>query len=261
MLIFEKANFLGRIPFITFFLIGLMCLLNLLGVGDLHLSSSQIDSYHLVASIFGHANFLHFLGNAFYLYMYGDNVEDVLGHVVYLCLFVLLGVVANFAFISLHIGEEYRLIGASGAISGILGLYYIFFPKVKTNVVIPIRIPYSIFEEYISLDNIPVSWSFVFWFVIQIAFTIRESFGVLGIAFSAHAGGFLAGTLIGILFKRIGFLDRHSERLNSLKMDKMSILCPSCNTPKKIPRYGRYKCGACECEFFFDSKGKRILIP
>ncbi|RHX95609.1 hypothetical protein DLM76_01035 [Leptospira yasudae] len=260
MLIFEKANFLGRIPFVTLSLIVLMFLLNIFQADDIQLSSDNINSYNLITSIFAHANFIHFLGNAFYLYMFGDNVEDVLGHIIYLCLFVLLGLIANYSFILLHTGEDFRLVGASGAISGVLGLYLIFFPNVKSDVVFPVKVTrYS--WDYITLRNIPISWSLTLWFIIQVAFTIYESIGSFGVAFSAHVGGFIAGILFGLLLKKLGFIDRHSLRLQRLVKDKMSVLCPSCNTPKKIPKYGRYKCGACDCEFLFDSKGKRILIP
>lgn len=242
MLIVKKKNFQGKTPFVTYFLLALMLLLNLTNIGTLVLKSDSINFYNLITSIFAHANFVHFLGNAFYLYNYGDNIEDVLGSILYFCMFLLLGIIANFAFIFLHSGEEFILVGASGAISGILGLYLIFFPNVKTNIVLPVERSDDIdSDSSTSLNDIPVSWSLVLWFGIQIFFTFYESIISPGIAFSAHAGGFSAGILFGLILKRIGFVDRHSEKLLNMSGSKKSILCPSCNTPKKIPGYGRYK--------------------
>jgi membrane associated rhomboid family serine protease len=150
--------------------------------------------YTLVTSMFMHADWLHLLGNMLFLYIFGDNVEDVFGHVGYLAFYITCGLAAAFSHIlSLYFGLTYPVdfstgvVGASGAISGVLGAYLILFPKARI----------LTWVVYFILP-IPAVIFLGFWFVMQWFYGLFE----IGskIAYWAHIGGFVAGMLLALAF-------------------------------------------------------------
>ena len=150
--------------------------------------------YTLVTSMFMHADWLHLLGNMLFLYIFGDNVEDVFGHVGYLTFYITCGLAAAFSHIlSLYFGLTYPVdfstgvVGASGAISGVLGAYLILFPKARI----------LTWVVYFILP-IPAIIFLGFWFVMQWFYGLFE----IGskIAYWAHIGGFVAGMLLALAF-------------------------------------------------------------
>ena len=160
----------------------------------------------LITAMFLHAGFLHIGGNMLYLWIFGDNVEDRLGHVWYLIFYLFCGLVANFAQIAATVYTNGNLLtpnlGASGAIAGVLGAYLIFFPgsKVKTLIFI------GVFFTFATLNALIVIG---FWFVLQ-AVDAFLSVGLVhglssggGVAYFAHVGGFIAGLLIALVVKLI----------------------------------------------------------
>jgi len=139
----------------------------------------------LFSYMFLHGGFLHFGGNMLFLYVFGDNIEDHLGHFKYACFFILCGLIAGLCHLLLNPLSKVPTIGASGAIAGIMGAYFLLFPKSKILTIIPIII-IPFFME------IP---AFIFlggWFLIQFYNVVGQG-DVSQIAWWAHIGGFLVG--------------------------------------------------------------------
>jgi len=138
--------------------------------------------------MFLHSGFLHFAGNMLFLFVFGDNIEDSLGHFKYFMFYILCGIVSGMFHIALNPLSKIPTIGASGAIAGIMGAYFLLFPKSKILTIIPIIIiPFFI--------EIP---AFIFlggWFLIQF-YNVAGQGGVSQIAWWAHIGGFISGMVL-----------------------------------------------------------------
>jgi membrane associated rhomboid family serine protease len=146
----------------------------------------------LFTSMFLHGGFLHLAGNMLYLWIFGDNVEDQLGHVKFFIFYILCGLAASLLHILTAPNSQVPMVGASGAIAGVLGAYMIRFPRAKILTLI-------FFGFFIRIVAIPALYVLGFWFVLQLLFAL-PSIGSTsgGVAFFAHVGGFLAGI---VLFK------------------------------------------------------------
>lgn len=151
----------------------------------------------LFTSMFLHGGWLHLLGNMLYLWIYGDNVEDALGHARYLTFYFLCGVAAVVAQALSDPHSAYPLIGASGAISGVLGAYLLLFPRAKvlTLVVLPF---------FFTTLRLPAMLLLLLWFAVQLMSELAARGGGSSVAFRAHIGGFLAGMVLVPLLKRRG---------------------------------------------------------
>jgi len=145
-------------------------------------------------SMFLHGGWMHLLGNMLFLWIYGDNVEDGMGHVRFLCFYLLCGVAAVFAQALPEPGSAYPIIGASGAISGVLGAYLMLFPRAK--VLTLILLPF-----FLTTLRLPAMLLLLLWFAVQLLSDLAVRGGG-GVAFRAHIGGFLTGMLLVALFKR-----------------------------------------------------------
>jgi len=146
----------------------------------------------LITSMFLHGGFMHLGGNMLYLWIFGDNVEDILGKFPFILFYLVCGIVAALTQALPEPGSQIPMIGASGAISGILGAYVVFFPKHKVKVAIP-------FGFFIQILRLPAYVVLLFWFVLQL-FNSYGSGGGGGVAFRAHIGGFVAGLVLGPVF-------------------------------------------------------------
>lgn len=145
----------------------------------------------IFTSMFMHGGLFHIAGNMLYLWIFGNNVEDTLGHGRYLAFYLASGVAAALAQTAVGPGSEVPMVGASGAISGVLGAYLLLFPHARVTTVI-------IFGFFWRLVQIPALFVLGFWIVVQVLNGLG-SFGASGgVAFFAHIGGFLAG--MGLLF-------------------------------------------------------------
>ena len=152
------------------------------------------DMKAIFTSMFLHAGLSHLLGNMLYLWIFGDNVEDRLGHFWYLVFYLAGGIVAAFAHVALNPNSVIPTVGASGAIAAVLGAYLILFPQVKVLTFVPIGF-------FLRLTLLPASLLLGFWFVLQL-FNGLLTLGLAdmgGTAFWAHIGGFVFGVLIGWL--------------------------------------------------------------
>lgn len=153
-------------------------------IPDLVLSGQNLGS--LISSMFMHGSIAHLLGNMLFLYIFGDNLEDKFGHIRYLLLYLFWGVMAAMAHsvYAISTGEgSIPAIGASGAISGVLGAYLIFFPHAKIQTLI--------FAFFITMVRIPAIAYIPFWFIMQLIFALIGQSG--GVAYFAHIGGFIVG--------------------------------------------------------------------
>lgn len=147
----------------------------------------------IFSSMFLHGGFMHLAGNMLYLWIFGNNVEDSMGHVKFLLFYLLCGVVAAMAQALPNPQSEVPMIGASGAISGVLGGYLLMYPHAKVNVIIP---PF-----YFSDFALSARWVLLFWFGMQIFSAVASSGAEAGVAFGAHVGGFVAGLLLIAFFR------------------------------------------------------------
>lgn len=150
----------------------------------------------LFTAMFMHGGFLHIFSNLLYLWIFGDNVEYLMGHFRFLIFYLITGLIASLAHVLMEPASTVPMIGASGAISGVLGAYFIKFPRAKVLVVI-------IFF-FIQTVYIPAVFVLGFWFLMQLSsgFSALASRELGGVAWFAHIGGFLAGMILVSLFQK-----------------------------------------------------------
>jgi membrane associated rhomboid family serine protease len=158
----------------------------------------------LFRSMFMHAGWVHLIGNMWYLWLFGDNVEDSIGWFGFLVFYLICGVAAGLAQVVLSPNSSIPLIGASGAIAGVLGAYLVRFPKARVLTVLTLG-------WYIRLAEIPALYVLGFWFVLQLLSSVA-SIGIPqqgGVAYFAHIGGFVAGLVMMWIFARRPAADTH----------------------------------------------------
>lgn len=162
---------------------------------DLSLGNYTAAASAMLAYQFMHGGWLHIGSNMLYLWVFGDNVEDRLGHVKYLVFYLLMGFLAGLAQIVSDPGSAIPIIGASGAVAGILGAYLISCPRARVLALVPIFFLFTLAE-------IPAVIFLGFWFVLQL-FSGLAGIGVdVSVAWWAHIGGFAAGALFIRFFGR-----------------------------------------------------------
>ena len=150
-------------------------------------------SLALLTSMFLHGGWMHLIGNMLYLWIFGNNIEDVMGHVKFVMFYVVCGIIAAMSHALTDPASGIPMVGASGAISGVLGAYLLLFPRAQVLVVIPLGI-------FMRTMYVPAGFVLGFWFVLQLlsgGMSLGQGGG--GVAFFAHVGGFVAGmALIGV---------------------------------------------------------------
>ena len=200
-----------RTPWVNYFLIGINTVVFLY---EISLPSYKLQElfylyglvpafledriYTLFTNMFLHGGWGHFIMNMWMLYLFGDNVEDLLGHFRYLIFYLLCGVFASLMHFIIHMDSTIPAIGASGAISGVMGAYMIFFPHSRIITLVPL-----FFWPF--LVEIHAFFYLLFWFIGQLfsgALLLILPEGSSSIAFWAHIGGFVAGIFLGKLFLR-----------------------------------------------------------
>ena len=153
----------------------------------------------LFTSMFMHGGWMHLLGNMLFLFIFGDNVEDAFGHFRYLIFYVLVGFAAAFTQIYFNAASEIPMVGASGAIAGILGAYLFLYPRAKIKTFVPLIF---IFFKIIDL---PAYLFLGIWFILQVISGIM-GLGIAGdaggVAWWAHIGGFVAGAISFSFFRK-----------------------------------------------------------
>ena len=151
----------------------------------------------LLTSLFLHGGWMHLLGNMLYLYIFGDNVEDRLGHGAYLVFYLLCGIGSGLVQVYMQQSSAAPLIGASGAISGVLGAYFLLYPRARVLTLIPLFVFFPVVE-------LSAFFFLGFWFLLQfLQGALSAGAGEAasgGVAWWAHAGGFVVGAVLLPLF-------------------------------------------------------------
>jgi membrane associated rhomboid family serine protease len=159
--------------------------------------------YTPVSSMFLHGGWFHLIGNMWFLWLFGNNVNDSMGHFRFLVFYVLCGVAAAAEQTVVNPSSPIPLVGASGAISGVMGAYIVLYPKVRVHMLIFLGF-------FITTVVVPAYLMLGYWFLLQLLGglpTLGNEEG--GVAFWAHAGGFIAGAVLVHLFKDPGLVAQH----------------------------------------------------
>ncbi|MDP2637792.1 MAG: rhomboid family intramembrane serine protease [Candidatus Levybacteria bacterium] len=153
---------------------------------------------NFVTAIFLHGGFLHIISNMWFLWIFGDNVEEHLGWPTYILLYLFSGILGNVFQYLLMPNSPVPMIGASGAVAGVLGAYFALFPHSNVKTIFPIFI-------FLTIINVPAYIMLGYWFLLQIFSGVTSlpfTVGQGGIAFFAHVGGFVVGLLFAKLWGR-----------------------------------------------------------
>jgi len=158
--------------------------------------------YTLLTSMFMHGGWMHILGNMWFLWIFGNNVEDSMGHGRFALFYVLSGLGAAVAQMVSSPGSEIPMVGASGAIGGVMGAYVLLYPRVNVHLLIFLGF-------YVTTIAVPAIFMLGYWFLLQLLGGLGSSGAGGGVAFWAHVGGFLAGAALLPLFRDASLLARH----------------------------------------------------
>jgi membrane associated rhomboid family serine protease len=173
---------------------------NLRGTSDVSRPDRPVIILSILTALFIHAGWLHILGNMLFLWVFGDNVEERLGHGVYLLFYLLAGIAASLVQGFIGVNSTVPVLGASGAIAGVLGAYIVWYPRATVKVVIPF-----FFLIFIPLP-IPAFVMIGLWFLQNLLSGVASINSVsspdAGVAFFAHVGGFLFGLATALVFLR-----------------------------------------------------------
>lgn len=237
---FSDDNPTSNKPIITYCIIGICCFIFLWQITlppDLYVSSiynfgvvpasllGERENYipsnlTLFTSMFMHGGWMHLIGNMVFLWIFGDNIEDSMGKGKFLFFYLLCGVLAAFSQALIDPMSEIPMIGASGAIAGVLGAYLLLHPRANVNVLFWVLI-------FATVIRVPASIVLGFWIVSQF-FSADFSGGAEGgVAYLAHIGGFIAGMALIAFFKKpeIPIWDKpHSNPFESLDIELTKIL-------------------------------------
>ena len=148
----------------------------------------------LFSSMFLHGSFLHIIGNMLYLWVFGDNIEDKLGKLNFIFFYLAAGLVGTLAHIATNPTSTIPTIGASGAIAGVLGAYFIAFPKAKVLALVPVGI-------FVTVLTVPALLFLVLWFVFQLVSGLTAFGAGQMVAWWAHIGGFVAGVALWLILR------------------------------------------------------------
>lgn len=170
----------------------------------------------LITSMFLHGGLMHLAGNMLFLWIFGNNIEDSMGHGRFVIFYLLCGIGAALTQAFIYPDSEVPMIGASGAISGVLGAYLLLYPHARVLVLIPLGF-------FLQLVRLPAVWVLGLWFVFQLLSSALADTSGGGVAFFAHIGGFVAGMLLIAAFKRRSvrfFQPGHGSRRLSRRFDR-----------------------------------------
>ena len=207
-------------PVVTYFLIGICVVIFLMQLGSQSYKTGQLFySYGLIPSVlmgydqlpmdlyavpayltiftsmFMHGGFMHLIGNMLYMWIFADNIEDSLGPKKFIIFYLLSGIGAATAQILMDTHSQVPMVGASGAIGGVLGAYLINHPNARVLVLIP----FGFFSQLIKIKALYVLG---FWFVLQFINSSMMSSQGGGVAYAAHIGGFVSGIVLILFFNR-----------------------------------------------------------
>lgn len=189
------------VPFVNWIIIAINVIVFVISFGNLEgfanaygFKPAEFSFFAVFTSMFLHGGIAHIFGNMWFLYIFGDNVEDFFGHFKYFIFYILSGVAASILHYFLNLGSAIPAVGASGAISGVLGAYIILYPHVRVYVA----------GYFWHVGKVSALFMLGMWFLLQLISGTFSLFGAQsGIAFFAHIGGFIFGALAGWTYKMI----------------------------------------------------------
>jgi membrane associated rhomboid family serine protease len=176
-----------------------------LGDGASCVIQAQPAWYTIVTSMFMHGGWLHLIGNMWFLWIFGNNVEDSMGHARFLVFYLLCGLAAAALQIFSQPDSGIPMVGASGAIGGVMGGYVVLYPRVRIHMLV-------IFGIFVRTIAVPAIFMLGYWFLLQLfggAASLGRAGG--GVAFWAHVGGFAAGAGLVLLFRNPRLVAQHPE--------------------------------------------------
>ncbi len=148
------------------------------------------DVWAIITHQFMHGSWSHLLGNMWFLIIFGDNIEAAIGKVKYIIFYLLCGIVAALSHMAFNLDSIIPTVGASGAISGVLGAYIILYPKNKISTIIPFG--------FVRIYKVEALYYLIIWFALQLVFNFTDPYG--SVAYMAHLGGFVGGAILILLF-------------------------------------------------------------
>ena len=158
--------------------------------GEIHHYATPLPVYfNFLSSMFMHGSFMHLFGNMLFLWIFGDNLENLIGHIRYAIFYLVCGFAAAFAQIVMNTDSIIPMLGASGAISGVLGGYLISFPQRRVRAII-----------FNAVTEVPAYVALGLWIVYQVVLGYFSSAATGGVAYAAHIGGFIAGIALVKVF-------------------------------------------------------------
>jgi len=158
---------------------------------------------HLLTSMFLHGSWMHLLGNMWFLWLFGNNVEDSMGRVRFVAFYLLTGLAAAIGQVVTNPSSGIPMVGASGAISGVMGGYLLLYPNVRVFTLVPLGF-------FITSMALPAWVMLGYWFLIQFVSGLAAFGGDMGgVAFWAHVGGFVVGLVLVKLFARSDYISAH----------------------------------------------------
>jgi len=162
---------------------------------------------NVFTSMFLHGSWFHLLGNMWFLWLFGNNIEDSMTRPRFIVFYLLCGLAAAFTQVAIEPRSVVPMVGASGAISGVMGAYLVLYPRVRVFTLVPLGF-------FVTSVALPAWAMLLYWGVLQAAggFTRIGGGDSGGVAFWAHVGGFVAGIVLVTLFKRRDLVNRHESR-------------------------------------------------
>jgi membrane associated rhomboid family serine protease len=162
------------------------------------------DWLTLVTHMFLHGGWLHLIGNMWFLWIFGNNVEDSMGHARFVVFYLLCGLAAAALQVWFHPSSAVPMVGASGAIGGVMGAYVMLYPRVHVHLLV-------VLGFYVTTFAVPAAFMLLYWLALQLlgGFTAIGRAEGGGVAFWAHVGGFVAGMVLVYLFRNRALVDRH----------------------------------------------------
>lgn len=178
-----------------------------MGEGLVCLTDPGRQSLNLITSMFLHGSWMHLLGNMWFLWLFGNNVEDSMTRPRFVAFYLLTGLAAALAQIAANPSSPVPMVGASGAISGVMGAYLVLFPRVRVFTMVPLGF-------FLTSVALPAWAMLIYWAFLQFAGGVTSIFAERtgGVAFWAHLGGFVAGVVLVKVFERRDRVLQHTSQ-------------------------------------------------
>jgi membrane associated rhomboid family serine protease len=173
-----------------------------LGPGMSCVLSGDAGWHTMLTSMFLHGGWMHIIGNMWFLWIFGNNVEDSMGHGRFIVFYLLSGLAAAALQMAADTNSGVPMVGASGAIGGVMGAYVLLYPRVRVHMLLWLGF-------YVTTFAVPAMYMLGYWFLVQLIGGVGSVGSQGGVAFWAHVGGFVAGALLVLVFRDPELVARH----------------------------------------------------